>query len=82
MALRGIYSHYTKMQLEHSNEIVLILPYYESTETVRLTLSGETIYSENRSNPFGYSGTDVKKYEKEGSHNHGFPRWIFSHTRT
>ena len=55
------------MQLEQSNEIVLILPYYENTEMVRLTLSGETIYYENGNNPFGYSGIDVNKYEKEGS---------------
>jgi hypothetical protein len=67
MTLRSMYSHYTKMQLEHSNEIVLILPYYESTEMVRLTLSGETINSENGSNPFGYSGIEVNKYEKDGS---------------
>ena len=67
LALRGVYSHYTKMQLEQSNEIVLILPYYENTEMVRLTLSGETIYNENGNNPFGYSGIDVNKYEKEGS---------------
>jgi hypothetical protein len=69
MTLRGVYSHYTKMQLEDSNEIVLILPYYETTEMVRLTLSGETIYNENGrgNNPCGYSGIDVNKYEKEGS---------------
>jgi hypothetical protein len=67
MTLRGVYSHYTKMQLEDSNEIVLILPYYETTEMVRLTLSGETIYSENGNNPYGYSGIDVNKHEKEGS---------------
>ncbi|MGA7602697.1 MAG: hypothetical protein WCE33_06400 [Nitrososphaeraceae archaeon] len=29
MTLRGIYSHYTKIQLEDNNEIVLILSYYE-----------------------------------------------------
>jgi hypothetical protein len=67
MTLRGVYSHYTKMQLEDSNEIVLILPYYETTGMVRLTLSGETIYNENGNNPYGYSGIDVNKYEKEGS---------------
>jgi hypothetical protein len=67
MTLRGVYSHYTKMQLEDSNEIVLILPYYETTGMVRLTLSGETIYYENGNNPYGYSGIDVNKYEKEGS---------------
>jgi hypothetical protein len=67
MALRGVYSHYTKMQLEQGNEIILILPYYENTEMVRLILSGETIHYENGNNPFGYSGIDVNKYEKEGS---------------
>jgi hypothetical protein len=69
MTLRGVYSHYTKMQLEHNNEIVLILPYYETTEMVRLMLSREKIYSEseNGNNPLGYSGIDVKKYEKEGA---------------
>ena len=67
MTLRGVYSHYTKMQLENNNEIVLILPYYETTDMVRLTLSGEAIYSENGNNPFGYSGIDVNKYEKEDS---------------
>jgi hypothetical protein len=67
MTLRGVYSHYTKMQLEDRNEIVLILPYYETTGMVRFTLSGETIYNENGNNPYGYSGIDVNKYEKEGS---------------
>jgi hypothetical protein len=47
--------------LEQSNEIVLILPYYENTEMVRLTLSGETIYNENGNNPFGYSGVKKSK---------------------
>jgi hypothetical protein len=67
MTLRGVYSYYTKMQLKHNNEIVLILPYYEATDMVRLTLSRETIYSKNGNNPFGYSRIDVKKYEKEDS---------------
>ena len=67
MTLRGVYSLYTKMQLEDSNEIVLILPYYETIGMVRLTLSGETIYNENGNNPYGYSGIDVNKHEKEGS---------------
>jgi hypothetical protein len=67
MTLRRIYAEYAKKQLEGGNEIVLILPYYENTEMVRLTLSGETIHYENGNNPFGYSGIDVNKYEKEGS---------------
>jgi hypothetical protein len=63
MTLRGIYSHYTKIQLEENNEIVLILPYYETTDMVRLALSGR----DNSNNPFGYSGINTSKYEKDGS---------------
>ncbi|MGA7544149.1 MAG: hypothetical protein WBW34_13895 [Nitrososphaeraceae archaeon] len=66
MTLRRIYSHSTKTQLE-DNEIVLILPYYETTDMVRLVLSGSDVYGDNWDNPFGYSGIDVNKYEKAGS---------------
>ena len=66
MTLRGVYSHYTKMQLEDNNEKVLILPYYETTDMVRLALSGKGFNCDGN-NPFGYSGIDVSKYEKEGS---------------
>ena len=48
------------MQLEDNNEIVLILPYYETTEMVRSVLSGEN--KNNQSNII-----DVRKYEEEGS---------------
>jgi hypothetical protein len=58
--LRRIYSYYTKMQLEDNNEIVLIVPYYETTEMVRSVLSGEN--KNNQSNII-----DVRKYEKQGS---------------
>ncbi|HZC47792.1 MAG TPA: MEDS domain-containing protein [Nitrososphaeraceae archaeon] len=61
MTLRQIYSGYIKTQIEDNNELVLILPYYETTETVRRVLSGEN----NSSN--GGSIIDVRKYEKEGS---------------
>ncbi len=57
--LRRIYSYYAKMQLEDNNGIVLILPYYETTEMVRSVLSGE---NNNKSNLI-----DVRKYEKQGS---------------
>ena len=67
MTLRGMYSHYAKTLLEDYNEIVLILPYYETTDMVRLTLSGSNVYSGNRDHPFGYSGINVNKYEKEGA---------------
>jgi hypothetical protein len=58
--LRMIYSYYTKMQLEDNNGIVLIIPYYETTEMVRSVLSGEN--NNNQSNII-----DVRKYEKQGS---------------
>jgi hypothetical protein len=61
MTLRQIYSRYIKTQLEDNNELVLILPYYETTETVRSVLSGEN----NSGN--GGSMIDVRKYEKESS---------------
>jgi hypothetical protein len=59
ITLRGIYSYYAKMQLEDNNEIVLILPYYETTEMVRSVLSGEN--KNNQSNII-----DVRRYEKQG----------------
>ena len=59
--LRGIYSYYVKMQLEDNNEIVLIVPYYETTEMVRSVLSGEN----NKNNQRNI--IDVRKYEKQGS---------------
>ena len=66
--LRAIYSRFTKIQLEDKNEIVLILPYYETTDMVRLVLSGSNVYGDDiTNNPVGYSGIDVRKYEKEGS---------------
>jgi hypothetical protein len=60
MTLRQIYAGYIRTQLEDNNELVLILPYYETTETVR------SILSENHSSNEG-SVFDVSKYEKEGS---------------
>ena len=48
------------MQLEDNNEIVLILPYYETTEMVRSVLSGENENNQGRN-------IDVRKYEEEGS---------------
>lgn len=60
--LRDIYSYYAKIQLEYNNDIVLILPYYETTEMVRSVLS-----EENNKNSNGDNIIDVRKYEKEGS---------------
>jgi hypothetical protein len=71
--LRKTYSRYVKSQLEDNNEIVLILPYYETANNVRKTLSnsdfvnrGETTNSDSN-NSNGSSVIDVRKYEKVGS---------------
>jgi hypothetical protein len=83
LTLRAIYSQYTKILLEEKNEIVLILPYYETTDMVRLVLSGANIYYNNSNNPFGYSGIDVSNMRKKAlSYNNGLPKRIFSFRRT
>jgi MEDS: MEthanogen/methylotroph, DcmR Sensory domain len=51
--LRELYVQYTKIQLEISNDIVVLIPYYETCDTVRRALT------ENGGN------IDVQKYEKE-----------------
>ena len=48
--------YYAKLQLEENNELVLLLPYYETTDTVRRYLR------ENE-----HACIDVRKYEKEVS---------------
>ena len=52
--LRKIYSHHTKRQIEEKNEIVLILPHYETPDMVRYVLSQ-------------MAKIDVRKYEKQNS---------------
>lgn len=71
--LRETYTRYAKSQLEDNNEIVLILPYYETADKVRKTLSnsdfvnrGEAANSDSN-NSNGSSIIDIRKYEKEGS---------------
>ena len=49
---RELYSNYTGKQIEENNEIVLINPFYETTDSVRKVLSGIE---------------DVSRYEKEES---------------
>src|SRR5918995_7170931 len=53
--LRKMYSHYTKSALFEGNEIVVLLPFYETADAVR------RILSENGAN------IDVRKHEKEQS---------------
>ena len=52
--LRKIYSQYTKRQVEEKNEIVLLLPHYETPDMVRYVLSQ-------------IAKIDVRKYEKQDS---------------
>ena len=55
ITLRELYSHYIKTALYDKNEIVIVLPFYETADTVRkiLTEDGANI--------------DVRKYEREQS---------------
>jgi hypothetical protein len=68
ITLRAIYSNYTKIQLEDNNEIVLLLPYYETIDMIRLVLSGANANYDNVNRSLGrFSGINVNKYEREGS---------------
>jgi hypothetical protein len=65
ITLRAIYSNYTKIQLEDNNEIVLLLPYYETIDMIRLVLSGANANYDNVNRSLGrFSGINVNKYEK------------------
>src|SRR5947208_7068031 len=75
--LRETYSRYAKMQLEDNNEIVLILPYYETADKVRKILSegvvnniadgDDSVVAAAVNGTKNNSIIDVEKYEKEGS---------------
>ena len=76
--LRETYSRYVKMQLEDNNEIVLILPYYETANNVRKILSEGFVNNIADGNDSvvvvaTVNGTknnsiiDVARHEKEGS---------------
>ncbi len=68
---REVYSNYIKKQLEHGNENVLILPYYETTNKAREVLLSEgivdsaiTIEDDGMNND---NNNRRNKYEKESS---------------
>jgi hypothetical protein len=72
--LRETYSKYVKRQLEDNNEIVVILPYYETIDKVRKTLTdGFVTIADGNDAAAAVNDTksnnviDVGKYEKEGS---------------
>jgi len=54
-ALRKFYTRCIKQQIKEKNDIVLVNPFYETTDSVRKTLSD------------GNADMDVSKYEKEQS---------------
>jgi hypothetical protein len=53
ITLREFYSFYIQLQIEEKKEMVLINPFYETTDSVRNILS------------IGYKAIDVEKYEKK-----------------
>jgi hypothetical protein len=55
--LRKLYSNYVHTQTEKNNEIVLINPFYETTDSVRKVLSEK----------YNHGMGDISKYEKEES---------------
>jgi MEDS: MEthanogen/methylotroph, DcmR Sensory domain len=55
VTLRELYSNYTQRQIKDNNEIVLITPFYETTNSVRQVLSQYN------------HGVDLSKHEKEES---------------
>ena len=73
--LRKVYSSYTKRQLKDNNEIVVILPYYETTNKVREILSdgfgniakGDGKGKNNNNNNNNERNIDITEYEQEGS---------------
>jgi hypothetical protein len=64
--LRQIYSRYIKTQLEENNELIFVIPYYETTDKVRYILN-EKINDNNNDSSSSIIYVDVRKYEKEGS---------------
>ncbi len=55
--LRELYSNYIHKQIEENNEIVLINPFYETTDSVRQVLS----------EGYDHGVEDITRHEKEGS---------------
>ena len=65
--LRQIYSRYIKTQLEENNELIFVIPYYETTDKVRYILNEKINDNNNDSSSSSIIYVDVRKYEKEGS---------------
>jgi hypothetical protein len=55
--LRELYSNYVHKQIEDNNEIILVNPFYETTDSVRQVLSEQ----------YDHGMDDISKFEKEES---------------
>jgi MEDS: MEthanogen/methylotroph, DcmR Sensory domain len=68
---RKLYSGYVKRQLKDGNQIVVILPYYETTHKVREILSesiGDIPKGDDKNDSYDdIRNSEISKYEKEGS---------------
>jgi hypothetical protein len=61
--LREIYSNYALTQIEENNEIVVLIPYYETTDSVRSVLQKSMNSSSNSTNTS--NAKKIRKYEKQ-----------------
>jgi hypothetical protein len=62
--LSKAYSRYTKNQLVNNNEVVLMIPYYETPDQVKNNLSTKGNGNSDGNN----NSIDIEKHSKEGSH--------------
>jgi hypothetical protein len=61
--LREIYSNYALTQIEENNEIVVLIPYYETTDSVRSVLQKSMNSTSNSTNTS--NAKKIRKYEKQ-----------------
>ena len=61
--LSKAYSHYTKKQLANNNEVVLMIPYYETLDQVKNNLSTKG----DGDGDGNSTSIDIEKHSKEGS---------------
>jgi hypothetical protein len=68
---RKLYSGYVKRQLKDDSQIVLIIPYYETTDKVREVLSESIVDipegDDKNDNDNNRMNSEITKHEKEGS---------------
>ena len=64
--LSKAYSRYTKNQLVNNNEVVLMIPYYETPDQVKNNLSTKG-NGNSEGNNNNNTSIDIEKHSKEGS---------------